>query len=92
MTELFCEQLLNTVQCSLCGKKRVAFDEFLNLPFTQGLRLLLQFSLERAIEGFLKEEVLSEVFPCAHCKQKWFVIITRRFKKRLSFSKYPNFW
>jgi len=88
VTELFCGKLLNTVQCSLCGAKSVAFDEFQSLPFTQGL--LLQFSLERAIEGFLKEEVLNEVFPCARCKQKWFVIITSKFKNDSVFQNTPT--
>ncbi len=76
VTELFCGQLLNQIQCSSCGDKSIAFDDFLDLslPFTQGLRMLEQFTLERAFDGFLKEEILSEEIFCKKCKKKKFLL------------------
>jgi hypothetical protein len=36
--------------------------------------MLEQFTLERAFDGFLKEEILSEEIFCKKCKKKKFLL------------------
>lgn len=77
---------MNKVICTYCNNESLAFDNFLDLSlsFTKGLQRLQEFTLERLLDHFLKEEPLDDEYHCSNCKKG------RKSNRKFEFYKMPN--
>lgn len=86
VNDYFEGQLFSELKCQNCSHVSRAFDNFfdVSLPFTRGLKMVLECDLERLIEHFTKEELMEEdSIACPKCKKT-------KFSKKLTFWRLPR--
>lgn len=62
ITDVFCGQLISTIQCTVCNTNRVCFDPFydLSLPFPEGSQSARKNQYRRSISSILHSTDLSK--------------------------------